>query len=105
MDLGRVPAVDRGCDYKSIAEGAVSLLCSVGCFGLDRSRQRQLWQKALDLDRELHPHRPRTIVWTEEDGDVDPPRRPDGTPIPGAVFHGMNDDPQTETSTEERNRQ
>jgi hypothetical protein len=73
-------------DYRRIAEQAVSLLCSVGCYGLDRSRERELWQRALDLDRQLHPHRRVTTVWTEEEGDIDPPRHADGKPVPvGAV--------------------
>jgi hypothetical protein len=69
-------------DYRRIAEQAVSLLCSVGCYGLDRSRERELWQRALDLDRQLHPHRPVTTVWTGEEGDIDPPRRAGGKPVP-----------------------
>ena len=69
-------------DYKKIAYQAVDLLCTVGAFGLDRSKQRELWQKALDLDRQLHPHRERTIVWTAEEGDINPPRREDGRPLP-----------------------
>jgi hypothetical protein len=62
-------------DYKAIATEAVDLLCRVGYLGLDRSNECRLWQMALDLDRKLNPHRERTIVWTEEEGDVDPPRR------------------------------
>ena len=45
-------------EYRSIAEQAVSLLCSIGCWGLDPSKERQLWQRALDLDLELHPYLP-----------------------------------------------
>jgi hypothetical protein len=69
-------------DYRRVAEQAVSLLCSVGCYGLDPSRQRELWQRALDLDRQIHPSFPPVTVWTEEEGDIDPPRRPDGTQVP-----------------------
>jgi hypothetical protein len=82
-------------DYKRIAEQAVGLLCSVGCNGLHPSQQRRLWQRALDLDRQLHPHRPASVVWTEEEGDIDPPRRPDGTPPPVAVFHAADDAPDS----------
>jgi hypothetical protein len=57
-------------DYKRIATQAVDLLCLLGFSGLDPSKQRQLWQRALDLDRQLNPHRERTVVWTEEEGDV-----------------------------------
>lgn len=63
-------------EYRSIAEQAVSLLCSIGYHGLHPDRQRELWQKALDLDRRLHPSFPPVTVWTEEEGDIDPPRRP-----------------------------
>ena len=63
-------------DYQAIATVAVDLLCTIGFLGLDPSKQRQLWQEALDLDRKLHPDRPPIIVWTEEEGDVDPPRKP-----------------------------
>lgn len=62
-------------DHKAIAEEAVGLLCSIGCWGLHPSRQRELWQRALDLDRRLHPGREPVTVWTEAEGDVDPPRR------------------------------
>jgi hypothetical protein len=75
-------------DYRRIAIQAVGLLCSVGCYGLDPSKQRQLWQRALDLDRELHPHRVASIVWTETEGDIDPPRRADGTPVPAVSTDG-----------------
>lgn len=61
-------------DYKEIAEEAVHLLCSLGYLGLHPDQQRRLWQEALDLDRKLHPWRPPSTVWTEEEGDVDPPR-------------------------------
>jgi hypothetical protein len=71
-------------DYKAIATEAVDLLCRIGYLGLDRSRQRELWQMALDLDRKLHPYRERTIVWTEEEGDVEPPRKVSGKPLPVA---------------------
>jgi hypothetical protein len=64
-------------DYRRVAEQAVSLLCSVGCYGLDPSRQR-----ALDLDRQIHPSFPPVTVWTEEEGDVDPPRRPNADAAP-----------------------
>lgn len=37
-------------DYKTIAEDAVSLLCTLGYLGLDRSQERRLWQEALNLD-------------------------------------------------------
>jgi hypothetical protein len=74
-------------DYKRIATQAVDLLCAIGCYGLDRSKERELWQRALDLDRQLNPHRERTVVWTEEEGDVDPPRRGDGSPVPSVEFH------------------
>ena len=67
-------------DYKAVAIAAVDLLCSVGCYGLHSSKQRELWQRALDLDRKLHPDRPAVIVWTEEEGDVDPPRKPGANP-------------------------
>ena len=69
-------------DYESIAFRAVDLLCTLGFSGLHPSKQRELWQRALDLDRELCPHRERVIVWTEEEGDVNPPRREDGSPVP-----------------------
>ena len=68
-------------DHKAIAIAAVGLLCQLGCYGLDPSQQRRLWQEALDLDRRLYPDRPPIIVWTEEEGDVDPPRKPGSTPI------------------------
>ena len=63
-------------DYKAIALESVHLLCSLGFSGLHPSRQRELWQKALDLDRRLHPDREPVTVWTEEEGDVEPPRKP-----------------------------
>jgi hypothetical protein len=69
-------------DYKAIATEAVDLLCRIGYLGLDPSQQRRLWQTALDLDRRLYPHRERTIVWTEEEGDIDPPRKESGKPLP-----------------------
>jgi hypothetical protein len=69
-------------DYKAIATEAVDLLCHIGHGGLHPSRRRQLWQMALDLDRKLHPDRERTIVWTEEEGDVDPPRKESGKALP-----------------------
>ena len=69
-------------DYRFIAERAVDLLCTIGFSGLHPSRQRELWQMALDLDRELHPCRPPVTVWTEGGGDINPPRRADGTPLP-----------------------
>lgn len=61
-------------DYKRIAEQAVDLLCSVGFSGLHPSRQRELWQQALDLDRQLRPALAKVTVWTPEEGDVHPPR-------------------------------
>ena len=67
-------------EYKEIALEAVHLLCSIGYTGLHPSQQRRLWQTALDLDRRLHPDREPVIVWSEEEGDVDPPRRPGNTP-------------------------
>ena len=67
-------------DHKEIASEAVHLLCTIGYAGLYPGRQRELWQKALDLDRRLHPDREPIIVWTEEEGDVDPPRRPGRPP-------------------------
>ena len=60
-------------DYKAIAYEAVGLLCSIGFGGLHPDRQQELWQRALDLDRLLNPHRPPVTVWTKEDGDVSPP--------------------------------
>jgi hypothetical protein len=69
-------------DYRAIAERAVNLLCSVGCHGLHPSQQARLWQQGLDLDRQLRPHRPVVTVWTEAEGDIRPPRRADGTPLP-----------------------
>lgn len=66
-------------DYKAIALEAVDLLCTIGFTGLHPDRQRELWQHALDLDRKLHPDRAPIVVWSEEDGDVIPPRRPDAT--------------------------
>jgi hypothetical protein len=64
-------------DYRRIAEQANGILLSIGCHGLDPSKQRELWQRALDLDRLLHPSFPPTTVWTEEEGDIDPPRHAD----------------------------
>ena len=66
-------------DYRRIAEQSVSHLLSIGCYGLDPSRQRELWQRALDLDRQLHPGFPPSTVWTAEEGDIDPPRREQAT--------------------------
>lgn len=80
-----------------VAAQAVDLLCSLGFLGLHPSRQRELWQRALDLDRQLNPHRPRTIVWTAEDGDVDPPRREDGTALPTVEFVGAAEPAGAET--------
>lgn len=74
-------------DIRQIAKEAVDLLCQVGFAGLDRSKQRELWQRGLDLDRRLNPHRPRTVVWSEQEGDVDPPRREDGSALPAVEFH------------------
>jgi hypothetical protein len=82
MTTPPTPQAAAGPDYKRIATQAVDLLCQIGFTGLHPSRQRALWQRALDFDRQLNPHRPRTIVWTEEEGDVHPPRREDGTPLP-----------------------
>lgn len=85
-------------DYKAIAAEAVDLLCSIGHSGLHPTRQRELWQRALDLDRKLRPYRERTIVWTEEEGDVNPPRKESGKPLPvveladGVVHIGVHDD-------------
>ena len=62
-------------DYRRIATQAVSILLSIGCYGLDPSRQREVWQRALDLDRQLHPGFPPSTVWTAGEGDIDPPRR------------------------------
>lgn len=62
-------------DYKAVALEAVDLLCMIGCYGLHPSQQRRLWQTALDLDRKLHPERGSITVWTEDEGDVDPPQR------------------------------
>lgn len=75
-------ATEQDIDYEGIAKEAVNLLCTLGFTGLHRNQQRRLWQRALDLDRRLNPHRERTIVWTEEEGDVDPPRRESGKPLP-----------------------
>ena len=80
-------------DYKAIALESVDLLCSLGFVGLHPSRQRELWQKALDLDRRLHPDREPVIVWTEAEGDVDPPRKPGSTPTPET---GNRKDPHDE---------
>jgi hypothetical protein len=66
-------------DHRRIATQAVSLLLTIGCYGLDRSKQRELWQRALDLDRHLHPGFPPTTVWTAGEGDIDPPRREQAT--------------------------
>ena len=79
-------------DYKAIALESVDLLCSLGFIGLHPSRQRELWQKALDLDRRLHPDREPVIVWTEEEGDVDPPRRP-GRPSAVKTTETEREDP------------
>ena len=68
-------------DYRAIALEAVDLLCSVGFTGLHPDRQRELWQRALDMDRRLHPDREPITVWTEEEGDVDPPRRTETTTV------------------------
>jgi hypothetical protein len=62
-------------DYKAIAITAVDLLCTLGCYGLHSSKQRELWQRALDLDRKLHPDRAPVTVWTQEEGDAAPPRK------------------------------
>ena len=69
-------------DYKAVAIEAVNFLCNLGFSGLHPDRQRELWQRALDLDRRLNPHRERTIVWTEEEGDIDPPRKENGASLP-----------------------
>src|ERR1035441_7712037 len=68
-------------DYQAIATVAVGLLCTIGFLGLDPSKQRQLWQEALDLDRKLHPDRPPIVVWTAGEGDAAPARA--GGPGPG----------------------
>jgi hypothetical protein len=78
-------------DYRAIATVAVDLLCTLGCYGLDPSKQRQLWQEALDLDRKLHPDRPPIVVWTEEEGDVDPPRKPGSPPVTETTETGRAD--------------
>ena len=70
---------------------AVDLLCTIGFLGLDPSKQRQLWQEALDLDRKLHPDRPPIVVWTEEEGDVDPPRKPGSPPVTETTETGRAD--------------
>ena len=62
-------------DYKAVALEAVDLLCMIGFSGLHESRRREVWQRALDLDRRLHPDREPVTVWTEEEGDISPPRR------------------------------
>jgi hypothetical protein len=72
-------------EYKAIAEQAVDLLCFIGYLGLHPSRQRELWQRALDLDRKLHPAFPPVVVWTEEEGDIDPPRRPEAKAAPSGT--------------------
>jgi DNA segregation ATPase FtsK/SpoIIIE-like protein len=69
-------------DYRRIAEQSVSLLLSVGCWGLHSSRQRELWQRALDLDRQIHPSLPHVLVWTKEEGVIDPPRTAAGGSFP-----------------------
>ena len=74
-------------DYQAIATVAVDLLCTIGFLGLDPSKQRQLWQEALDLDRRLHPDRPPIVVWTAEEGDVDPPRKPGSIPLAETPDH------------------
>ena len=61
-------------NYKRVAHQAVELLLTIGFSGLDPSRQRELWQVALDLDRELHPGLRKVTVWTKEEGDIIPPR-------------------------------
>ncbi len=81
-------------EYKAIAIVAVDLLCSVGCYGLHPSKQRELWQRALDLDRRLHPDREPVTVWTEQEGDVDPPRRPGSTPVTGTTTEPTTGDPR-----------
>jgi hypothetical protein len=80
-------------DYKAVALQAVDLLCRIGYLGLDASKQRQLWQEALDLDRRLHPDRPPIVVWTAEEGDVDPPRSPGVSPRPAETtgYHHRGD--------------
>ena len=40
-------------DYESIAFRAVDLLCTLGFSGLHPSKQRELWQRALDLEEFL----------------------------------------------------
>lgn len=77
-------------DYKAIATQAVDLLCSIGLLGLHPSQQRRLWQMALDMDRKLNPHRERTVVWTEEEGDIDPPRKESGKPLPVVTLASGN---------------
>jgi hypothetical protein len=59
-------------DYKAIATEAVGLLCRIGYLGLDRSRQRELWQMALDLDRKLHP--PEPVPLDENRGEGEEPK-------------------------------
>jgi hypothetical protein len=87
-------------DYRRVAEQAVGILCSIGCHGLDPSKQRELWQRALDLDRQIHPSFPPVTVWTEEEGDVDPARRPDGTALPVLALDGVNLNADTAPATE-----
>jgi hypothetical protein len=89
-------------DYKRIATQAVDLLCSLGFLGLHPSRQRELWQRALDFDRQLNPHRPRTVVWTEEEGDVHPPRREDGAVLPTVEFVGADESAPLTASPNQR---
>jgi hypothetical protein len=73
-------------DYRRVAEQAVALLCSVGCYGLHPSRQRELWQRALDLDRQIHPSSPPVTVWTEAEGDIDLPWTATAVPPAGRLI-------------------
>jgi hypothetical protein len=66
-------------DFATIAAEAIALLLSVGCYGLDASKQRELWQRGLDLSHRMHPDEPRYVVWTPEEGDIDPARE-EGSP-------------------------
>lgn len=68
-------------EVRQIAAEAVDLLCAIGFAGLNPDRQRELWQRGLDLDRRLNPASPAMIVWTPGGGDVIPPRLGDGTPM------------------------
>lgn len=74
---------------RAIAQKAVDLLLSLGCYGLDRSKQLELWQEALDLDRLLHPEKPAVTVWAPggerfaRGGIVPPEHAGSGGAVPG----------------------